>query len=145
MPHSAITLCSSTWRSLSGAMTELLVKGGVVRSSCRSSDSARARRSRLRVSRSWALTGAGAVIVTRASLGGRSVRRGAGDPAALTQPRVDLALRVGDLAPQQRHRRPARDPPSAEWAAVAGGGHPARAERPLPRRPEDDDVGVLTD
>src|SRR5258705_10705243 len=145
MPHSAITLCSSTWRSLSGAMTELLVKGGVVRSSCRSSDSARARRSRLRVSRSWGLTGAGAVIVTRASLGGRSVRRGASDQAALTRPRVDLALRVGDLAPQQRHRWPARDLPSFEWVVVAGGVHLARADRALPLRIEDDDVGVTTE
>src|SRR6185503_4662267 len=143
MPHSAMRLCSSTWRSLSGAMTESLVNGAVALSSWRRSDSARASRSRLRASRRSTLTGAGALILMRASLGGSSLRRVAGDHAALTRPREDLALRVGDLAAQQRDRRPARDFPTLIRVVVARGVHLARADRARAVRIEDHDVGIV--
>src|SRR6185503_12349248 len=124
-------------------MTEFLVNGAVVVSSCRRSDSARESRSRLRASRRSLLTGAGAVIVIGASLGGHSVRRSAGDHAALTWPCEDLALRVHDLATEQRDRRPARDLPSFIGVVVARGVHFARADRARVLRIEDDDVGIV--
>src|SRR6185436_514758 len=137
MPHSAMRLCSSTWRSLSGAMTESLVNGAVMLSSWRRSDSARASRSRLRSSRRSTLTGAAAVIAMPPSLGGSSLRRVAGDHAALTGLREDLALRVGDLATQHRDRRPARDLPALIGVVVARGVHLARADRARAVRIED--------
>src|SRR6185436_20765887 len=152
MPHSAMRLCSSTWRSLSGAMTESLVNGGVVLSSWLRSDSARASRSRLRASRRSTLTGAGAVIAIAASLGSddregpirlSSLRGVTQSQAALARPREDLAVRVRDLAAKQRDRRPARDLPSLVGVVVARGVHLARTDRARALRIEDHDVGIV--
>src|SRR5438034_2923166 len=129
MPHSAPRLWSSTWRSPSGAITLPFVNGALVRSSCRSNDSARASRSRLPFSRRSAVIGAGIVSVTGGSLGGRRAQRGAGDQATTTGSREHLTLRVRDLAAKERDRRPASDLPSFVRVVVACGVHLARSDR----------------